>query len=83
MATQTERTPFRRECDNLIIGGITESGEEPGRLRAKVTSRGGTTAAAIASLEQGGYFGLMRSAIEAACRRSAELGQEAKREEKT
>ncbi|MFT3907152.1 MAG: pyrroline-5-carboxylate reductase [Steroidobacteraceae bacterium] len=41
--------------------------------RAAVTSRGGTTAAAIASFEQNGLGALVEQALAAAARRSAEL----------
>ena len=47
------------------------------RLRGNVTSPGGTTAAAIYSLEEGGFRTLMEDAIRAAARRSRELGKRA------
>ncbi|MEA2023210.1 MAG: pyrroline-5-carboxylate reductase [Actinomycetota bacterium] len=45
------------------------------RLRSDVTSPGGTTAAAMYSLEEGGFRTLMEDAIQAAARRSRELGR--------
>jgi pyrroline-5-carboxylate reductase len=42
-------------------------------LREAVTSKGGTTAAALAALEQGGLGPLVAAALAAATRRSAEL----------
>lgn len=45
-------------------------------LRAQVTSRGGTTAAALAVLEGADLRGIVRRAVAAACRRSAELADE-------
>ncbi len=44
------------------------------RLRGEVTSPGGTTAAAMHVLEEGGYRALVQDAIQAAARRSRELG---------
>lgn len=52
---------------------LEESDEEPAALRAKVTSPGGTTAAAIAVLDSNGVQQIMRGAIEAARDRSREL----------
>jgi pyrroline-5-carboxylate reductase len=45
------------------------------RLRGEVTSPGGTTAAAMHVLEEGGFRALMEDAIRAAARRSRELGE--------
>jgi pyrroline-5-carboxylate reductase len=53
---------------------MLESGEPPEVLREKVTSPGGTTAAAIASLGQNHVFESIVAAIVAACERSRELG---------
>jgi len=44
------------------------------RLRGEVTSPGGTTAAAMHVLEEGGFRALLQDAIQAAARRSRELG---------
>jgi len=44
------------------------------RLRAEVTSPGGTTAAAMHMLEDGGFRALMERAVRAAAQRSRELG---------
>ncbi|HEU4531815.1 MAG TPA: pyrroline-5-carboxylate reductase [Steroidobacteraceae bacterium] len=49
---------------------------DPGQLREQVTSKGGTTAAALAVLEQADVRGIVRRAVAAACRRSAELARE-------
>jgi pyrroline-5-carboxylate reductase len=54
-----------------MLAGSTDTPEE---LRRKVTSPGGTTAAAIACLEQNGWPEATVHAIEAAARRSKELG---------
>lgn len=45
----------------------------PEELRTQVTSRGGTTAAALTVLEEADLRGIVRRAAAAACRRSAEL----------
>ncbi len=50
-----------------------ESGLEPATLREQVTSKGGTTAAALEVLESSGLRGIVRSAVDAAARRSVEL----------
>lgn len=47
------------------------------RLRAEVTSPGGTTAAAMHTLENGGFRALLEDAVRAAAHRSRELGQAA------
>jgi pyrroline-5-carboxylate reductase len=44
------------------------------RLRAEVTSPGGTTAAAMHALEEGGFRALLETAVRAAAQRSNELG---------
>ncbi|MEQ1663130.1 MAG: pyrroline-5-carboxylate reductase [Thiobacillus sp.] len=53
-----------------------ESGEEPALLRQRVTSKGGTTERGIAALQSAGLEAAFTSAVEAANRRSAELGDE-------
>ena len=61
-----------------LLGAATllaESGEDPGRLRENVTSPGGTAAAGLAVLDEAGFMGLIDRVVEAATRRSRELGQ--------
>lgn len=62
--------------------GILLSGSEKSafRLRGEVTSPGGTTAAAMHVLEEGGFRALMEDAIRAAARRSRDLGAAARGE---
>jgi pyrroline-5-carboxylate reductase len=54
---------------------LRDSGEHPVQLREAVTSPGGTTIAAIRELEVHGVRAAVIAAIEAAGRRSAELGR--------
>ncbi len=50
------------------------SSDHPAQLRAMVTSPGGTTIAGMHELESSGFTGIIMSAVEAATKRSAELG---------
>ncbi len=56
-----------------------ESEDSLQELRDKVTSKGGTTAAAMAVLDEGRFQDLMMQALEAARQRSEELGDESSR----
>ena len=49
----------------------------PARLRAQVTSPGGTTAAAVHVLEERGFRALVEDAVRSAVQRSRELGERA------
>jgi pyrroline-5-carboxylate reductase len=53
---------------------LTESDAGPSTLRARVTSPGGTTAAAVHLLEERGFRALVEDAVRAAAQRSRELG---------
>jgi pyrroline-5-carboxylate reductase len=54
---------------------LSESGDDPGRLRENVSSPGGTTVAGLAVLDEADFMDLIDRAVEAATRRSRELGQ--------
>lgn len=53
---------------------LQKTGEHPAKLRNEVTSPGGTTAAALYTLERHGYAGILMEAVRAAADRSRELG---------
>lgn len=53
---------------------LVESGLDPSQLRCQVTSPGGTTEAALNALTNGGHERLIDAAVDAAVRRSHELG---------
>ena len=52
---------------------LKTSSEGPAQLREEVTSKGGTTAAALASLNQAGFMKIIEQALKAARDRGAEL----------
>ncbi len=52
-----------------------ESDDAPATLRANVTSKGGTTAAALEAFERGGFADLVDQAVGAASDRAGELGR--------
>lgn len=53
---------------------VIETGQHPARLKDEVASPGGTTIAGLHRLEQGGLRGVLMDAVEAATKRSQELG---------
>jgi len=53
---------------------VMETGKHPGELKDMVTSPGGTTIAGIAALEDGAFRSTVMKAVEAAWKRSIELG---------
>jgi pyrroline-5-carboxylate reductase len=54
---------------------VLETGEHPGRIKDMVASPGGTTMAGLAALEAGSLRSTLMGAVEAATRRSQELGR--------
>ncbi len=54
---------------------VRDTGEHPGKLKDQVTSPGGTTIAAVHKLEEGRLRATLMDAVEAAARRSEELGR--------
>ncbi len=69
-----------RELALATCGGAAalaqHSGEAPAALREKVTSKGGTTHAALTSLQADGVGAALERAVQAAHRRAQELGDE-------
>ncbi len=69
----------RRLAIDTVLGAArlaAGSDESPATLRERVTSKGGTTAAALAVMERRDLLGLVREATVAAERRGRELGDE-------
>jgi pyrroline-5-carboxylate reductase len=69
----------RRLALHTVFGAAKlalEAGEDPAVLRTKVTSKGGTTERAIASLDADGFMDMLARAVNAAAARSKELGDE-------
>jgi pyrroline-5-carboxylate reductase len=54
---------------------LLETGEHPGRLKDMVTSPGGTAITGLHTLENGGLRTTLMNAVEAATKRSRELGE--------
>lgn len=78
-----ERTGLEREIGQAlvkqtILGAarmVSELSQTPAQLREAVTSPGGTTAAALAVLREGGFADLIVRAVEAAAARAAQLAK--------
>ena len=54
---------------------MESSDDDPSVLRKRVASPGGTTAEALAVMDQGGFVQVVRDAVAAATERSVELGE--------
>jgi len=54
---------------------LLETGEHPARLKDRVASPGGTTMAGLHQLEQGGLRATLMAAVEAATKKSEDLGR--------
>ena len=54
---------------------LRDSAEDPGELRERVTSPGGTTQAALETLEEHGFRPALKAAVARAAARSRELGR--------
>ncbi|WP_229054725.1 pyrroline-5-carboxylate reductase [Aeromicrobium sp. Leaf350] len=66
----------RTLATQTLVGAATlldRSGDEPSELRRRVTSPGGTTAAAISTFDDTGVAAGLRAGVVAAARRSSEL----------
>jgi pyrroline-5-carboxylate reductase len=73
------RPTARRLAVHTALGAgrmAVEGIDPPATLREQVTSKGGTTAAALAVLEAADLRGIVREALRAAARRSAELADQ-------
>ena len=68
----------RKLALETVIGSarlVRETGEHPAKLKDAVTTPGGTTIAALAALESGGFRGLVFDAVHCATEVSRQLGK--------
>lgn len=76
--TSSQSEQLAIETMKGAISLLESSREAPAVLRAKVTSKGGTTAAALASLEQDQFMTIVAKALQAARDRGHDLSNEFK-----
>lgn len=79
LAQGLDAVSARRLAIGTVFGAAKlaeTSSEAPSALREKVTSKGGTTAAALAHLAASGWHDALVGAVEAASVRSRELGEQ-------
>ncbi|MDR2208197.1 MAG: pyrroline-5-carboxylate reductase [Azoarcus sp.] len=79
LAQGLDAASARRLAVGTVLGAarLAEASEDsPSALREKVTSKGGTTAAALAHLAATGWHDTLIGAVEAASARSRELGEQ-------
>jgi len=72
-----EAQAVRLAARTLLGSGrlLEASGEPPAVLRERVTSKGGTTAAALEAFRAGGFDRVIAAGVEAAVARAKELGR--------
>jgi pyrroline-5-carboxylate reductase len=66
-----------RYAAQTVLGAaamVRDTGKHPGELKDMVTSPAGTTIAGVAALEAGAFRGTVMNAVDAACKRSKEMG---------
>ena len=76
--TRTQAFTLASQTVKGAVKLLLETGEHPALLREKVTSPGGTTAAGLYKLEEGGFKKTLIEAVIAATGRSKELGEKMK-----
>ncbi len=74
--SKSQSSALALETIKGAIALLESSGGDPAALREKVTSKGGTTAAALAQLDQDQFMEIIKAALTAARDRGAEMGKE-------
>jgi pyrroline-5-carboxylate reductase len=76
--SKSESTQLSLQTIKGAMALLESSQEDPAVLRERVTSKGGTTAAALASLDQDHFMAIMEKALKAARDRGTEMSREFK-----